>query len=358
MVRIIKMLAWLVAAILILIVGARVYFADLIEGPELHPTPAEISLKEAFPPPVGWSEDIVGGAFNYADSIGSTAVIMLRDGGIVAEWGATDQRISLHSVRKSLVGALYGIAVDRGLIDVSMTLGELGFDDTNPPLTDREKSARLIDLITARSGIYHPSVMDDNGAYPEPGSHAPNEEFFYNNWSFNALGGMFEILTELSLGRAFKDWIADPIGMQDFRVEDVLYFEGEESTYPAYRFWMSARDLARVGLLYMNEGRWEDVQVVPADWLASTFVAHSDLGDGLAYGYLWWTMPDSSYMATGTGGQKLRLYPDKGIVLVNRVDTGIDLRRAIWWTWGVRVNNTMTTEMLRQLEAGLEGIPR
>ncbi len=170
---------------------------------------------------------------------------------------------------------------------------------------------------------------------------------------------MFEILTELSLGRAFKDWIADPIGMQDFRVEDVLYFEGRRVHVPGLQVLDVSPGSGPRRLVVHERGPvGRDVQVVPADWLASTFVAHSDLGDGLAYGYLWWTMPDSSYMATGTGGQKLRLYPDKGIVLVNRVDTGIDLRRAIWWTWGVRVNNTMTTEMLRQLEAGLEGIPR
>ena len=213
-----------------------------------------------------------------------------------------------------------------------------------------------MDLLTARSGIYHPSIKDDNGPYPEPGTHQPDEVFVYNNWSFNAVGGIFERLTGLSMGEAFKDWIADPIGMEDFRVEDVLYFEGPESVFPAYRFWMSARDLARVGLLYMNDGRWGERQIVPEDWISKSFVPYSDTGKGVGYGYMWWTMPDASYMATGTGGQKLRLYPNRRIVLVNRVDTGAGLRRSIWWNWGKRVNNSNTRELLRRLEVGLADI--
>jgi len=333
----------------LVVVGARWYFADLINGPELRPVPAELSLKGEFPPPPGWSEASVADALRYADSLASSAVIVLKDGGIVAEWGATARRSSVHSVRKSLVSALYGIAADRGLIDIEQTLGNVGIDDRQPPLTEMEKSARIVDLLTARSGIYHPSIKDDNGPYPAAGTHRPDEAFVYNNWSFNALGGIFERLTGLSLGAAFKEWIADPIGMTDFRVEDVRYFEGPESQFPAYRFWMSARDLARFGVLYMNHGRWGARQVVPEAWITQSLTPYSDVGGGVGYGYLWWTMPDSSFLATGTGGQKLRFYPHRGIVLVNRVYTGEGLERTIWWLWGRRVNNSQTSELLRRL---------
>ena len=199
--------------------GGRLYYAQLINGPDLIAPSSVTSLKSEFPPPVGWSEALVESARQYADSLASSAVIVLVDGHIVAEWGATDQRSSLHSVRKSLVSALYGIAVDRGLIDINRTLAELEIDDIEPRLSDVERSARLVDLLTARSGIYHPSIQDDDGPYPERGAHHPDEAFVYNNWSFNAVGGIFERLTGLSMGEAFKAWIADSIGMQDFRPE-------------------------------------------------------------------------------------------------------------------------------------------
>jgi CubicO group peptidase (beta-lactamase class C family) len=123
----------------------------------------------------------------------------------------------------------------------------------------------VLDDIGSKQG-YHASVKDDNGPYPPPGTHRPGEAFVYNNWSFNALGGIFERETSLSLGAAFKTWIADPLGMEDFRVEDVVYTEGPESLFPAYRFWMSAHDLARFGQLYLDGGRWDGRDVVPAAW--------------------------------------------------------------------------------------------
>jgi len=346
--------------VVILVVGViffagRIYYAELLNGPDLVVSPPDISLKSEFPPPAGWSESVVAHTRAFADSLASNAVIVLLDGHVVAEWGQTDRRSSVHSVRKSLVSALYGIAVERGLIDINKTLAELGIDDMNPPLNDVEKSARIVDLLTARSGIYHPSIKDDNGPYPKRGTHRPNEAFVYNNWSFNALGGIFEKLTHISLGDAFDQWIARPIGMQDFRPEDVLYTKGSESVFPAYRFWMSARDLARFGQLYLNGGRWGDRQIIPADWIAASIHPYSDLGRGVGYGYLWWTMPDSSYMATGTGGQKIRVYPYRRLVVVNRVYTGSGLERMVWWMFGGRVDNSDIAALLRHLDADLAG---
>jgi len=346
-----------VAALALLLAGAvRWYYADLLDGPELTTTPAELSLKGEFPPPPGWSEEAVAPVLEFADTLASAAVIVLHDGRVVGEWGATSRRISAHSIRKSLVSALYGIAVDRGLIDISATLADLGVEEIGRPLSGLEQSASLRDLLTARSGIYHASVKDDNGPYPTPGTHRPGEAFVYNNWSFNALGGIFERETDLSLGEAFKGWIADAIGMQDFRIEDVVYTEGSESAFPAYRFWMSARDLARFGQLYLDEGVWNGRQVVPAGWITESVTSYSDTGNGEGYGYMWWIMPDGSYVASGTGGQKLRIYPDKRLVVVNRVDTGDGLTRVLWWNWGDRVRNSDISEIRRRLEDAIPHI--
>lgn len=116
---------------------------------------------------------------------------------------------------------------------------------------------------------------------------------------------------------------------------------------------MSARDLARFGQLCLNGGRWGDIQVVPESWIAESFQAYSEVRPGVGYGYMWWIMPDSSFMATGTGGQKLRIYPALKLVLVNRVFTGSGLQRAIWWSWGGRANNSNMAELLRRLEIDL-----
>ena len=122
----------------------------------------------------------------------------------------------MHSVRKSIVSVLYGIAIERGLVDQTATLAELGIDD-EPPLTAQERSATIDHILASTSGIYHESVRDDDAdGHPEPGSHSPGEQFHYNNWGFNAAGGIIEGLIGMTLGEAFQEWIARPIGMQDF----------------------------------------------------------------------------------------------------------------------------------------------
>lgn len=335
-------------ALALLAIAGWIRYGDFVTGPTIGATPSELSLDRVFPK--GATPPGRDRAAAYAQEIGASSVIVIQDGELVFEIGDTSRKISAHSVRKSIVGALYGIAVERGLIDISRTLGELGFDDVGPPLTATEKTARIEDLLTARSGIYHPSVRSEGG-YPAPGSHAPGEAFFYNNWSFNALGGIFESLVGMSLGEAFDEWIAKPTGMLDFDVDDVRYEAGGASVFPAYRFWLSGRDMARFGQLYLDAGRWGDREIIRADWVLTTFTKHTDNPGGASYGYLWWIMPDGSYLATGTGGQKIRLFPETRTMIVTRVDTGDGLSRAIWWNFGERVDNGETRELLEILFA-------
>ena len=229
-------------------------------------TDEQASLRTPFPIASGWSPELLHIAFEYAQELESTSIVVIKDGHLVAEWGKTDKSTDLHSVRKSLLSALYGIAVEKGLIDINSTLEELVIDDQNPPLSSQEKQARVVHLLQSRSGIYH-DYVNPEGDLPDPGTHLPGTFFFYNNWSFNALGTIFEQETELPIGEAFKRWIADPIGMLDFEIKDVTYESSNESIHPAYRFWISARDLARFGVLFQQEGRWNGQQIIPPDWI-------------------------------------------------------------------------------------------
>ena len=120
---------WLLAitiTLALLILIALVWMDRYISGPDLAPTPDSISLSQTFPPGVAPAGLL--GASRYADDMGASSIIVVRDGNLLFELGETDRKISAHSVRKSMVSALYGIAVERALIDVNKTLDELGFD--------------------------------------------------------------------------------------------------------------------------------------------------------------------------------------------------------------------------------------
>ena len=281
-----------------------------------------------------WSQEKLDRAADYAQEIGSAAVLVLHDGRAVFKFGNISRKYMCHSIRKPLLGALYGIHVERGVIDLSTTLEELGIDDIPPSLTVAEKRATIRDLLMSRSGVYHEAagehqVMID--VRPERGSHAPGTFFYYNNWDFNVLGTIFEQLTGERIFDAFDRDIAKKIGMRDFTPADCSYkFERSKSEHPAYFFRMSSRDLARFGLLYQNYGRWEDHQIVPEEWIReSTEVLTTGNSGGDPYGYLWRIIPPDDgfgkgFYHAGLGVHLLAVLPERKLVLVHRVDTDSD----------------------------------
>ena len=299
--------------------------------------PGESWDRVASPESAGWSSEKLKAAQDYSKTIKTSAVMIVLGGKVLDDWGETGTRFNVHSIRKSLLTAMYGIHVADGRIDLTKTMGDLGMDDNEPSLTVIEKQATLHDLLKARSGIYHPALYETPGmkaARPQRGSHAPGTFWYYNNWDFNAAGAIFERATKNSLFREFKERIADPIGMQDYRLEDGQYVTGPDSVYAAYPFRLTARDMARFGLLFAREGRWRWRQIVPAQWVKDSVTPYSDAGTSGGYGYMWWvaangkhvpgaSIPDGSYSARGAGGHYILVIPAYDLVIVHRVNTDI-----------------------------------
>jgi len=281
-----------------------------------------------------WSQDRLEDAAAYAREIGSAAVLVLHDGEVVFSFGDIKRKYMCHSIRKPFLGALYGIYVQRGVIDLHASLEELDIDDIPPALTHGERQATIRDLLLSRSGVYHEAAGEHQtmiDARPQRNSHRPGTFFYYNNWDFNALGTIFAKLTGKDIFEAFDNEIATRIGMEDFHTRDCTYvYELDRSGHPSYFFRMSTRDLARFGLLYQNYGRWEGEQVVPEEWIReSTAVYPLENRGGDPYGYLWRLIPPEhgfghGFYHTGLGVHLLTVLPEKKIVLVHRVDTDRD----------------------------------
>ena len=286
----------------------------------------------------GWSRAGLAAAQSYADSLHDSSVMVVQCGRVVDAWGDTDKKLTTFSVRKSLISALYGIYAAEGKIDVNETLEQAGIDDTPLPLTKEECQAKIVDLLRARSGVYHPAAFEvdfQRMLRPARGSHAPGSFWFYNNWDFNVLGTIFEKKTGLKIGDAFYERIAKPIGMQDFRPGDVYYVgDSSVSMHPAFMFQITARDMARFGLLYLNHGRWKGRQVIPADWVEKSTHANEMVHLGNmklgGYEYLWWVeyggvhIPEATlpgmYSAQGAGGHYILVIPRLNTVIVNQFD--------------------------------------
>ena len=289
----------------------------------------------------GWSTAKLDEAHQFAKGVGSAALLIVHQGKIVDDWGATTQRFNVNSIRKSFLSALIRKEVEAGKIHLGDTLEKLGIADNEPSLTPAEKQATVGDLLQARSGIYHPAMYETDSMKtrrPERGSHPHDTFFFYNNWDFNALGTIYEHATGMSVFEGFRRGLAEPLQMEDFRLEDTQYVRGAASIHPAYLFHLTARDMARVGLLYAHGGQWRGQQIVPARWVAESVKPYSAAAKTsgrvyAGYGYLWWTnwegkqfenvvLPDGSFSARGHGGHVILVVPPLDLVVVHRVDSG------------------------------------
>jgi len=124
--------------------------------------------------------------------------------------------------------------------------------------------------------------------------------------------------------------------MEDFSLDDCLYsYEGNKSKHPAHNFRMTARDMARFGLLYLRKGNWNGRQIIPEDWIEKSTTAYSNVNEelGLGYGYMWNVVKPGvgfsniifngkgGFYHTGVGIHTLSVLPEHKVVYIYRYDT-------------------------------------
>jgi CubicO group peptidase (beta-lactamase class C family) len=272
------------------------------------------------------------------DSTHVTGFMIVNHGKVVMEFGDVEENSYIASCRKSVLSILYGEYVKSGVINLSTTLVDLGIDDIGG-LLPVEKEATIQDLISARSGVFHPaSYPGDFMKYaPARGSVKHGEYWLYSNWDFNLAGYVFEQATHKDIYDEVERVLAVPLHMQDWK-RDLQHKAGDTtvSIYKAYPMWFSTRDMARIGLLMLHNGRWGDTQIIDPQWVREMlkprthfteinkhvpvlpFAAH-----GLGYGYLWWLWEDvnderfrGGYSALGNMGQTITVFPAIDVVVV------------------------------------------
>jgi CubicO group peptidase (beta-lactamase class C family) len=297
--------------------------------------------KAQTPEQLGWSSEKLAAAREYSKTIDTAAVMIVDNGVVVDAWGDITKNFQCHSMRKSIMSAIIGVHVEQGNLDLSKTMTDLNIDDYEPSLTLHEKKATVGDLIKARSGIYHAALGESTlmkAMRPRRHSHPPGTFWYYNNWDFNALGTIFEQETGTKIFEEFDQRFAKPLQMEDFKISRCRYLNSDNygdsliSEHRYYLFRVSARDLARFGLLFLRQGQWRDGQVVSSDWVRESTATHSKIGPDSGYGYMWWTgtregflpgvnINDHSYHASGWGGHKVLVLPYRNLVIVHRVNT-------------------------------------
>lgn len=261
-----------------------------------------------------------------------------RDG----EWLAygRDTAHFMASVSKSVTSAIVGIAVGEGLLpDLERTVRDC-FPEYADILTGEKAGITLRHLITMTSGL----AFDEN-TYPygdernditrmfsvddpirfvlaKPLTSAPGERFFYNSGTVNVLAAAVARAAGAGFLAYANDRLFAPLGeeggrWQTFRSGDVFASGG---------LFLRARDLAKIGQVFIDDGSWHGAEIVPAGWVALSqqeHVATSGFGFAFAYGYLWWIRNFTGggvawrcYFAAGWGDQYLFILPELRLAIV------------------------------------------
>lgn len=301
---------------------------------------------EVEPRAVGFSKKRLEALRGWLATGDTAAMTIVVGGRQVFAYGDVSRATKIASIRKSILAVLYGPYVADGRVDLRKTVVELELQEKTPFLPV-EEHATLEHLLMARSGVYLPSGNQDlDLQMPRRGSKAPGTYHDYSNWDFNAAGTAFEKSTGRSINDALERDLAIPLGMQDFDRARQEKVASDVSVHPEYVMRLSARDLARVGLLMSRGGRWGERELVPSQWcrhvttLVTPFERVNPAGlsvrgrfDRWGYGLMWWVWEEpigpggavtgplqGAYTAMGAGGQYVTVLPTLDMVVTHTVD--------------------------------------
>lgn len=289
------------------------------------------------PASVGYDAKKLAAVKDYVEAGNAQGMHVSVGGQTILTAGDIKTANYVASVRKSVLAIMYGPYVADGTINLNASLSDIGLDDVGG-LMPLEKTATVRDLISARSGIYHPASNsgDNSNLAPKRGSVKPGTYFLYNNWDFNAAGDSFELLTGKNIYAELNRQIVTPLGFQDFDLASHKRSGNpERSSHLAYHMNISARDLARVGVLMLAEGKWQDQQLVPKFWMREIVAPHTQADDmrpqsakdnHFEYGYMWWLFDDDNVPAAYKGGYAARGHYGQYLVVLPAIDMVISLK--------------------------------
>jgi CubicO group peptidase (beta-lactamase class C family) len=254
------------------------------------------------------------------------SIVVSRGGELVLERYFRDRRATdlsnLHSMTKSVLSTLMGIAVGDGLLTLQTAVGE-HFD------VDDERKARILveHLLTMTSGLDAGSPHDIDeiadrgeswveGPLAAPLAAEPGTAFIYNNGAAHVLGVLLARAVGMPLREFAEERLFAPLGIDEYR-----WPADPDGNVLGYgHLELRPRELVRLGELYLSGGRG----LLPETFVAAATTAWSAGGppEERAYGYLWW-VDDTSFFAGGYGGQYLTVVPELELVVVTTGDVDV-----------------------------------
>ena len=278
------------------------------------------------------------------------ALLVVKDGYIVFEkyyhGGGIDQSTNLHSVTKSFSSALIGFLVDDGTItstDQKMAALMPDYPEFQE-ITLQHALTNTTGLSWTEEGILWENwvASDDwvSEALSRGFEHVPGEKFKYSSANSHFLTSLAYYKTGVFPGQIAKERLFDPLGIP-FEVfnEPVQYNRWRDYVKPLSQSWrkdtkgieiaasclyLTTRDMAKFGYLYLNRGKWDSTQILSEQWIKASTQEHvKNIYGRYSYGYQWWITivgDQPAFLASGYGGQIIGVVPALDLVVVLKYD--------------------------------------
>ncbi|WP_377890865.1 serine hydrolase domain-containing protein [Alkalihalobacillus sp. R86527] len=320
------------------------------EAPEiLSYWPTEV-WQTSTPESVGMNSSLLGNMFQHIEdeNIPMEGMLIIKDGYIVSEkyGGNFDEETPhpIYSVTKSITSALVGGAVQQGAIESveSKALNYLNAENiTN--LDKWKRNLTIQDFLTMKSGLEFPE-QTEKGFYQsdtwkefmeasDPASFIMNRPLSDNpdKWNYSTgdarvVSKILHEATGMKLSDYAEEYLFSPLGISE--VEWPTDRSG--SSFGGTGIEMKPRDIAKIGYLYLKEGKWEEKQVLPEGWVQESIQPYGDTNgnfDGDHYGYFFWLKSINgydTYRGMGLYGQYLVVVPELDLIVV-QTSNGMDV---------------------------------
>ena len=282
--------------------------------------------------------------YNAAELETLYGLLVVKNGYLIAEGyfneGSVEQKARLQSATKSYTSALVGIALDQGyLSSVDQKMMDF-FPEFAGQITDSRKNQITIrDMLQMRAGypweestaelfemLYHgfrPSLLVD-----VPLVRAAGSDFEYSSLTSHLLGIIVARATDMDLKSFAEEHLFSPLNVEvgDWIQDWEGYYNGHADLH------FTARDMAKFGLLYLEDGEYEGNRIISAEWVHDSLQTYSeDAWDyevgrnfrDIGYGYQWWSARAGDHrfnLAWGHGGQQIVLVDELNMVIVVTAD--------------------------------------
>jgi CubicO group peptidase (beta-lactamase class C family) len=242
---------------------------------------------------------------------------------------------SMQSVTKTVTSVIYGISINRGDFKSGLDTPILKYFDVSKVKNadDRKRRITVRHVLTMTTGL---DWNESSVAYNDPRSDSslmeatddwvqyvidkpmavePGKVFNYSSGNTEVLAYIFKKETGQDIEAYGKKYLFNPLGISYFWKRTPLGVTDTEGG-----LYLSGEDLAKIGYLYLHDGRWSSNQLVSRQWVTESVKPAVDADGGMKYGFKWWLYPRKDvnqlvWFALGFGGQRLAVFPQEQLIV-------------------------------------------